>query len=234
MKKPVIGAVPLVDVEKDSYWMMPPYFEALERAGALPLMLPLTENAADIGQLVALCDGILFTGGPDVAPALYGEEKLPACGLVLPRRDMMELDLFRTALAADKPIFGICRGIQLMNVALGGSLYQDLPSQHPSPLVHEQKPPYDQPSHPVTVLPGSPLAALLGKGEIEVTSRHHQAVKTLAPPLQAMATSPDGLVEAVWMPGKRFVWAVQWHPEHSIRTSEDSPKLFAAFVEQCK
>ena len=142
MKKPVIGLVPLVDVERDSYWMMPPYFDALEQAGALPLMLPLTGDPDDLAQLTVLCDGVLFTGGPDVAPAFYGEEKLPACGLVVPRRDEMELRLFRTALEAGKPVFGICRGIQLINVALGGSLWQDLASQKQmDAAAHEQKPP---------------------------------------------------------------------------------------------
>lgn len=235
MKKPVIGLVPLVDVERDSYWMMPPYFDALEQAGALPLMLPLTGDPDDLAQLTALCDGVLFTGGPDVAPAFYGEEKLPACGLVVPRRDEMELRLFRTALEAGKPVFGICRGIQLINVALGGSLWQDLASQKQmDAAAHEQKPPYDRPCHRVSIVPGSPLAALLGKEETEVTSRHHQAVKELAPGLEAMAYSEEGLVEAVRMPGRPFVWAVQWHPENSCQVSEDSRRLFAAFVDSCK
>lgn len=233
--KPLIGLVPLVDVERDSYWMMPPYFAALERAGALPVMLPLTADEADLRQLVGLCDGLVFTGGPDVDPALYGEEKLPACKLVLPARDEMELTLLRLALAADKPLLGICRGIQVLNVALGGTLWQDLDTQAPSPVVHEQKPPYDQPAHSVMVRSGTPLAAVLdGAGEIGVTSRHHQAVKDLAPGLEAMAHSPDGLVEAVWMPSKRFVWAVQWHPEHAYLTSDASRRLFAAFTSACR
>ena len=147
----------------------------------------------------------------------------------------MELRLFRTALEAGKPVFGICRGIQLINVALGGSLWQDLASQKQmDAAAHEQKPPYDRPCHRVSIVPGSPLAALLGKEETEVTSRHHQAVKALAPGLEAMAYSEEGLVEAVWMPGRPFVWAVQWHPENSCQVSEDSRRLFAAFVDSCK
>ena len=234
MKKPLIGVLPLVDVERDSYWMLPPYFEALEEAGGLPVMLPLTDDRTSLTQLLGRCDGLLFPGGPDIDPALYGEEKLPACGLTVPRRDAMELRLFRMALETDKPVFGICRGLQLFNAALGGTLWQDLPSQNPSPVQHRQKPPYDQPAHRVRVEPDTPLAALLGREETDVTSRHHQAVRTLAPGLRPMAYSPDGLVEAVWMPGRRFVWAVQWHPEHSHRTSGDSRRLFAAFVGQCK
>ena len=164
MKKPLIGLIPLVDVERDSYWMMPPYFEALEEAGALPVMLPLTADEGALAQILEMCGGLLFTGGPDADPALYGEEKLPACGLVVPRRDEMELRLFRMALAADKPVLGICRGIQLFNVALGGTLWQDLPSQAPSAIQHEQKPPYDQPAHKVSILPGTPPCRPAGPG----------------------------------------------------------------------
>lgn len=234
MKKPIIGLVPMVDPAQDHYGMTPAYCRALESAGALPLMLPLLTNAADAAQLATLCDGILFTGGPDVAPARYGEQTLPECGQIIPERDEMEALLFQAALAADKPVLGICRGIQAINVALGGTLWQDLPSQHPSSIQHSQPKPYDQPCHTVSVLPDTPLAGLLGEKEVEVTSRHHQAIKDLAAPLKAMAYSPDGLVEAVWMPEKPFVWGVQWHPESIYATSAASQKLFAAFVAQCK
>ena len=234
MKKPVIGLVPIVDPAQNRYGMTPAYCKAVEGAGGLPLMLPLTADSDDLAQLVELCDGILFTGGPDIHPARYGEETLPACGTIVPERDAMEDALLQAALAADKPVLGICRGIQVLNVSLGGTLWQDLPSQYGETVGHSQPEPYDQPCHAVTVLADTPLAALLGEGEIAVTSRHHQAIKELADPLRAMATSPDGLVEAVWMPGKRFVWGVQWHPESIFSTSPESQKLFAAFVEQCR
>lgn len=234
MKKPIIGLVPIVDPAQNRYEMTPAYCKAVEGAGGLPLMLPLTADPGDLARLAELCGGILFTGGPDIHPARYGEQTLPACGTIVPERDAMEEALLRAALAADKPVLGICRGIQVLNVALGGTLWQDLPSQCGGPVNHSQPEPYDQPCHAVKVLADTPLAALLGVGDMAVTSRHHQAIKDLADPLRAMALSPDGLVEAVWMPGRRFVWGVQWHPESIFSTSAESQTLFAAFVEQCR
>ena len=145
----------------------------------------------------------------------------------------MEGLLLRLALEKDKPVLGICRGIQFLNAALGGTLYQDLPAERPSEVVHHQEPPYDQPSHPVALLPGTPLEKLMGAGALPVNSCHHQGLKDLAPGLSPMATAEDGLVEAVWMPDARFVWAVQWHPEFAFRT-EASRRIFGAFVAACE
>lgn len=130
-------------------------------------------------------------------------------------------------------MLGICRGIQFLNVHLGGTLYQDLPAEHPTAANHHQTPPYDVPVHSVTLTAGSPLWTLLGKDALAVNSLHHQAIKTLAPGLAAMAVSEDGLTEAVCLPDKRFVWAVQWHPEFSFRVNEDSRKIFKVFIESC-
>ena len=234
MKKPIIGVTPLFDRERDSYWMLPGYLEGLEQAGAIPLVLPLPEDLDDLPQLVSLCDGLLFTGGQDVSPELYGEAPKPTCGEVCPARDRMEQALLRLALERDLPVLGICRGIQFLNAALGGTLYQDLPTEHPSQTQHHMTPPYDRAVHTVTLQPGTPLAELLGTEHIGVNSYHHQAVKTLAPCLTEMAWSEDGLIEAVCLPGKRFVWAVQWHPEFSFRVNEDSRKIFGAFVAAAK
>lgn len=231
MKKPVIGIVPLVDTGRKSLWMLPGYMEGVTQAGGLPVMLPLTDSGEDIEGLLALCDGFLFTGGPDVSPALYGETALPECGELCPERDRMELPLLTAAIGADKAVLGICRGMQFINVALGGTLYQNLPTQRPSSLGHRMEAPYDREAHRAVLTDGSPLAELLRAGEIGVNSCHHQGVRELAPGLSAMASAPDGLVEAVCMPGKRFVWAVQWHPEFSLRVDENSRRIFAAFVE---
>ncbi len=230
MKRPVIGIVPLVDIQRESYWMLPGYMEGVAEAGGLPMMLPLTDGEEQLDQLAAMCDGVLFTGGQDVVPALYGEEMDAVCGECCPERDAMESKLLDIVLRQDKPVFGICRGIQFINAALGGTLYQDLPGQHPSAVEHHQRPPYDAPVHTVTPLPDTPLAALLGEGPIRVNSCHHQAVKALAPAWSAMAVAPDGIVEAAYMPDRPFVWAVQWHPEFSFRVDENSRKLFRAFV----
>lgn len=230
MKKPIIGVTPLWDKEKNSYWMLPGYLEGLEEAGAIPVILPLAADGADIAQLADLCDGFLFTGGQDVAPQLYREALKPTCGELCPARDTLERELLNRALEQDKPILGICRGLQFLNVALGGTLYQDLPTEHPSGIEHSMKPPYDQATHTVRILPDTPLAALMQKTELGVNSCHHQAIKTLAPDLVEMGRSTDDLIEAVYLPGKTFVWAVQWHPELSFHTDEDSRKMFMALV----
>ena len=230
MKKAVIGVTPLWDRDRDSCWMLPGYLEGLELAGALPITLSLTEDAGGISQLVSLCDGFLFTGGQDVSPELYGEKPCVTCGEICAKRDTFEQRLFTQALEQDKPMLGICRGIQFFNACLGGTLYQDLPTEYPSEVAHVMRPPYDQTVHSVALLPGTPLSALLGMAELGVNSYHHQAIKILAPGLGEMARSEDGLVEAVYMPNKSFVWAVQWHPEFSFRTDENSRKIFSAFV----
>lgn len=230
MKKTVIGVTPLWDGERDSYWMLPGYLEGLELAGAIPIILPLAADGADIAQLADLCDGFLFTGGQDVAPQLYGEAMKPTCGELCPARDTLEQELLNRALEQDKPILGICRGLQILNVTLGGTLYQDLPTEHPSEIEHSMKPPYDQAAHTVRILPDTPLAALLQKQELGVNSCHHQAIRSLAPSLVEMARSTDDLIEAMYLPGKTFVWGVQWHPELSFRTDEDSRKMFMALV----
>lgn len=231
MNLPEIAIVPLVDTGRDSYWMLPGYMEGVSEAGGLPVMLPLTADENVIAQIAERYDGFLFTGGHDVSPALYGEAALPVCGELCPRRDSMEHLLFRAAAERDKPVLGICRGLQFINVALGGTLYQDLPAQRPSDVDHHQAAPYDRSSHPVELPEGSPLRTLLGADSVSVNSCHHQGIKELAPALQAMAWAPDGLVEAVFHPGKRFIWAVQWHPEFSRLVDVNSRRIFQRFVE---
>jgi putative glutamine amidotransferase len=230
MQKPLIGVTPLLDRGRDSYWMLPGYFLALEEAGAVPVMLPLTDDEDAMKRLVETLDGFLIAGGQDVSPALYGEEARPVCGETCRERDAMESVLLRLLWDADKPVFGICRGLQILNAHLGGTLYQDLPAERPSGVNHRMAAPYDRAEHPVSLLREAPLRILLNADSIGVNSCHHQAIKTLAPELLPMAISPDGLVEAVYAPQKRFVWAVQWHPEFFFRKDENSRKLFSAFV----
>ena len=232
--KPLIGLIPLVDEGRDSLWMLPGYMEGVAAAGGLPVMLPLEDGGAELDQLCGLCDGFLLTGGHDVGPEFYGAERLPACGATSPERDRMEAGVLRRAMAADKPVLGICRGLQFINAALGGTLWQDLPSQHPSEIIHRQTAPYDAPSHEVRLLPGSPLEALLGRESLGVNSYHHQAIRDLAAPLEAMAMSPDRLIEAIRHPGRRFLWGVQWHPEFAWRSDPAAAAIFRAFVESCE
>lgn len=231
--KRVIGLIPLVDDERASYWMLPGYMEGIEAAGGLAMMLPLTTDREDIERLCALCDGFLLTGGHDVSPEVYGAARTAACGACSPRRDAMERAVLDYALAADEPVLGICRGIQFINAALGGTLYQDLPTEHPSKTEHHQNPPYDVPVHGVRILEGTPLRTLLEAEALRVNSYHHQAIRTLAPCLTPMAVSEDGLIEAVCLPEKRFVWGVQWHPEFAYRSDASARKIFSAFVCAC-
>ena len=231
--KPVIGIVPLIDETKDSFWMLPGYMQGITEAGGIPVMLPLTDDKETIGRLLDLLQGILLTGGHDVDPLLYGEEPIPQCGKPCRERDAMEAELLRQALERDMPVLGICRGIQFLNVHLKGTLYQDLPAQHPSDIEHHQKPPYDVPVHSVSILKDSPLFALLNRDTLSVNSYHHQAIREKSEELKIMAVSEDGLVEAVEMPDRRFVWAVQWHPEFSFRKDESSRRIFREFVKHC-
>ena len=184
-------------------------------------------------DIVDRVDGLLLTGGNDVAPVLYGETKETFCGENDPRRDRMEARLIELALQADKPVFGICRGLQILNVVLGGTLYQDLKTQTGTEITHSMDKPYDRTVHEVNILPDTPLAALYGPGTLAVNSRHHQGIKGLAPALRAQAVASDGLIEAVYLPEYRFVQAVQWHPEHRWQAAE-SQSLLRSFVDACR
>lgn len=229
--KPLVGVIPLWDDEKDSLWMLPGYLEGLKAAGATPVIFPLTEDPDEISRLVDICDGILLTGGHDVDPSIYGEEPLEGKVSCCIARDNMEKYVLEDAMRMDKPILGICRGIQFINAYLGGTLYQDLPAQHPSDIEHHQTPPYDVPVHDVIIRNSTPLFDCLGADRISVNSYHHQAVKDVAPCLEVMAESEDGIVEALYKPFYSFLWAVQWHPEFSHKKDENSRKIFKAFVD---
>ena len=165
-------------------------------------------------------------------PELYGQKNEGLTGELIPARDSMEGKLLKAALELDKGVLGICRGLQFINVMLGGSLYQDIPTQFESNVNHRQPAPYHLPIHPVTV--SGPLAEAVEAEEIMVNSCHHQGIRDLSPELEIMASAPDGLVEAIRLPGKKFVWAVQWHPEFMHRVDENSRRIFRGFVEGCK
>ena len=233
MKKPIIGVTPLVDIQRESYWLVPGYMKGIEVSGGIPIMLPLTCNKADIDALINMCDGFLFTGGQDISPSLYRKDKSSLCGEVCEERDTMEKILFAKVLENDKSALGICRGIQFFNAYLGGTIYQDLIAETKTKVFHKQKPPYGKPSHIVNLVKGSPLQNLLKTHNLPVNSYHHQGVKKLAGNLEPMAYATDNLVESVYMPRKKFVWAVQWHPEFSYTTDKYSRMIFRAFVDSC-
>ena len=228
---PIIGVTPLWDAERKSVWMLPDYLDGIKAAGGIPVVLPLEMTETDADRIVETCDGFLFTGGQDVTPELYGTKN--SLSLVTsPERDKLEMLLLSKALPSDKAILGICRGLQLINVFLGGTLWQDLPSQHPSEIVHRQGKPYGVPTHKVML--NGDLKSLLGKDILEVNTLHHQAAKDLGRDLTPMAVAPDGIIEAVQMAGTRFVWAVQWQPEYMFKTDPDSLAIFSCFVKHCQ
>ena len=231
--KPVIGLIPLYDDDKESLWMLPGYMRAVETCGGLPVMLPLTNDEADLSQAYQWCDGILFTGGHDVSPSVYGEPQKESCGRTCPARDQMEGYLLDKCLQDHKPLLGICRGIQFINASLGGTLYQDLPSEYESGVEHHMTPPYDRTAHNVEVLKGTKLAGIIGEGVHGVNSYHHQAIKALSPLVNVMAYSEDGLVEAIEVKDQEFAVAIQWHPEFSYKSDPDSIKLVQAFIDAC-
>lgn len=211
--------------------MLPGYMKAIEGAGGIPIMLPLTNDEPVLEQLVHACDGLLFTGGHDINPRLYGQSRSGKCGTIIEERDEMETKLFTFSCRENKPMLGICRGIQLFNVMLGGTLYQDVPTERPSPLTHVQKPPYDIPVHEVHIEEGSLLGKIVGESIISVNSYHHQAIKELAPHCHATAWASDGLIEAIEHPDYHYLLAVQWHPEFMHINDHISQKLFNSFIE---
>lgn len=225
MVAPLIGITVNHDYGADRYFLPAAYCRRVIQAGGIPVLLPPSAEGEE-GALLKHLHGLILSGGADVAPLFFGEE--PKAGLreVDPERDRFEIALTREALKRDLPLLGICRGLQIINVAAGGGLIQHLPE--PEFIQHNQKAPRCSSSHTVTVRPSSCLAALAGDGILAVNSFHHQAVSAPAPGWQISAVAPDGVIEAIEHPGRRFALAVQWHPEthdHHAATA-----LFQAFL----
>lgn len=209
-KKPVIGISSYVEGATAKLGMT--YVESVRLAGGLPFIIPLTVDTAQIADIVANIDGLVLTGGEDVSPFLFGEEPHKNLGTVVPDRDIFDIELCRAAIKAGKPVLAICRGEQVLNVALGGSLYQDIPTQVEGAVQHSQKAPRDYGSHTIRIAENSLLYKLLGVNEIKVNSFHHQGVKDLGKDLKVTATAPDGVIEAIEIEGAP-VLGVQFHPE---------------------
>ena len=210
------------------------YVEGVAEAGGVPVVLPPVVGVRGAEALLEGMDGLLLSGGSDLDPGYYGEKPVPELGVTIPERDVFEMALLEHALRRKIPILGICRGMQVLNVALGGTLYQDLPSQmdHKVLLGHRQETPKWQPTHEVEVDGGSKVAEILGAKELKVNSYHHQAIKELASELVAVAHAPDGVIEAVESGdlSKRWVIGVQWHAEAMRDAGPEHRNLFEAHV----
>lgn len=231
--KPTIGVTPLWDDEKSSVWMLPGYLDAIRESGGVPIILPLRGSDEDFIQICEMCNGFLLSGGHDIDPALYQQEASEKCGVANHNRDHLERIVFDFAVSNDRPLLGICRGIQIINAFCGGTLYQDLPTQYNKDTNHQMRPPYDRPAHKVRIIDDTPLSKLLAAKELEVNSYHHQAIETLAANLEAMAISEDGLTEAIHIPTNRFIWALQWHPEFNFHCDKSSRKILKSFIDHC-
>lgn len=211
------------------------YLNALEAVEAVPLLIPITSQESTVDGLYQHLDGLLLVGGVDLDPGLYGEAPHPKLGKVDAQRDWVELTLTRRALDDGLPLLGICRGIQTLNVACGGTLWQDIDAQVPEANPHTFYPnhPYNLLAHNVQLEAGSRLAEALGSQDVQVNSLHHQAVKDVGTGLQITGRAPDGLIEALEGNGKAWVVAVQWHPEWLLEDDPRMKRLFGSFVASC-
>ncbi|MCU0463713.1 MAG: gamma-glutamyl-gamma-aminobutyrate hydrolase family protein [Anaerolineae bacterium] len=237
MRRPLIGITTAYNPPRDErdiprYVSYTRVAENVAAAGGLPVLIPSTVDDETLRALYDRLDGVLLPGGGDIDSKHWGEELHPKAYGLDPARDHTEITLARWAVADDRPLFGICRGHQVVNVALGAAMYQDIPSQYESELSHANflPTPRDFRAHVIGINDGSRLAQIIGQvNAVSVNSIHHQAIKQPAPGMVAVAYSPDGLIEATEMPGKRFALTVQWHPE-DLSADESQFNLFKTFV----
>lgn len=211
------------------------YYIAIALAGGAPILVPLLDDEPEaLRGAYEACDGILIPGGVDVDPKVFGEEPHEKLGRIDPARDRVEMQITRWAREDKKPWLGLCRGLQVMNVTFGGTLFQDVEAQIPDALKHDYFPTYgferDHLAHHVDVTKGSRLRSLMEQDRIPVNSMHHQAVRDVAPALAVSAVAPDGLIEALEYSGDQFMIGVQWHPEVFELTDPHTRHLFREFI----
>ncbi|PTM59321.1 gamma-glutamyl-gamma-aminobutyrate hydrolase family protein [Desmospora activa] len=207
--------------------------EAIWMAGGLPVALPYRDDEENIKAYAQRLDGLVLTGGNDIDPHLFGEEPILGLGEVEPERDRVEIALVREIVDQGKPILAICRGCQILAIALGGDMYQDLGSQREGILQHSQRAPRSHPSHSIRIRTGSRLYRLAGGETVRVNSFHHQAVRQVPDGCAVVATAPDGVVEAFEWEGDNFIVGVQWHPENMMPEDPFAFKLFSSFIAAC-
>jgi putative glutamine amidotransferase len=224
---PVIGITTYGKNAENRFTLPVGYVEAVRAAGGIPLLIPPGEPR--FAECLELIDGLILAGGGDIDPALYGGVGHPQVLNVDTHRDRLELELAREVIASSLPTLGICRGLQVLNVAQGGTLIEHLPDAVGETVVH-RTPSREPVPHPVRIKEGSRLAAIMERTEHEPFSLHHQAIRDLGNALEVVARAPDGTIEAVEMPGHPWLLAVQWHPELTAASEPADRKLFDAFV----
>ena len=230
---PIIGILAEVDNDQTTS-VKNSYVQAITMSGGTPILLPYVTDEQIIERFIDICDGFLFTGGADIEPKRYGETPKPTCGKPQIYRDELDFKAFYKAMKADKPILAICRGMQLVNAALGGTLYQDIPTEYETNMLHRQTESVNEPSHAVNVIPDTPLSTIAVGKTMMANSFHHQAVKKLADGCRIMATANDGIIEAIYHEEARYLRAYQWHPERLCIKDDDNRKIFDDFIEVCR
>lgn len=231
---PVIGISTEIDIP-ERIAVKRRYVDAIIRAGGIPYLLPFTDNREVLQGALALIDGLLLTGGDDIYPSLYGETILPECGTVCQDRDSYDYTLLRLAHERQLPVFGICRGMQIINTFFGGTLYQDLPSQCPSDVCHRSADASIVAQHNIRCSKDSRLFRATGKENLLISSIHHQAIKEIAAGFKVTAFSQDGIIEAIESAFASHIWGVQFHPEvQGTENDAEMQQLFRHFVMQPK
>lgn len=235
-KKPFIIVTADYDYDKNISLVKNSYCEALIEGGAVPVILPLTTNIELYDEYVEHCDGLMVIGGPDINAEYYGEVNMPCNGAISPYRDVMELEIIKKIALAKKPILGICRGIQAINVAMGGTLYQDINEQvkNIQLIKHGQNAPRWHATHKITIKENSIIWSSFNSLFTSVNTFHHQAVKDIAPNFEVTAWSEDGIIEAIEHKSENFIVGVQWHPEDMWKIDAIHLEIFKKFITACK
>lgn len=231
--KPVIGLTGSFkpDDWSPQHFLNESYFHAIRQFGGIPVLIPVLADKEELEYLLSTLDGLVLTGGDDIDPVLFGEAILNDTVKLCPERDRAEYDALRLAVQRDLPILGICRGVQVMNVYYGGTLWQDIPAQLSGCGQHRMEAPYHRTAHLCIPEKGTPI----GKwGTFGVNSHHHQAIKDVAPGYLCMGKGEDGIIEAIYDPVHRFRWGVQWHPERIWDIEQTSAEVFRAFIQSCQ
>ncbi|WP_088185888.1 gamma-glutamyl-gamma-aminobutyrate hydrolase family protein [Desulfosporosinus sp. FKA] len=232
-QRPVIGITAAHYSEELKSFPRAFYVDSIRNAGGTPIILPPVQNSEESREVLDLIDGLLLTGGGDISPTYLKEDPQRGVEACFPERDFSELLLAKGAMQLDLPLLGICRGIQVLAVAAGGKIYQDIPTQYPEAIEHKQTAPRQYTWHSIEVKQTSLLFTLLKKTGIDVNSLHHQAVREIPSGFQINAQAVDGIIEGIEKTAAKFCLGVQWHPESLLETEKHSRALFSGFIEAC-